>query len=782
MTKLTLFSFSPLAVSLAFLFSPHAMAQQEPQQWVEGKVVNEAGQPIKNAQVHIHGRQYYVYTDAAGNFRIQTPANSELHFAAKGFGDQFVTLSDHQTALSVQLKAGGVERIVVRASGLHQYDLNMSTPVSVLAGDELSRKTAATLGDTLKYEPGVNSSYYGPVASSPILRGLDGPRVRVLSNGLDTADVSRVGPDHAVSAEALTTEQIEVLRGPATLLYGSGAIGGVVNVVDNRIPRQNRSATTQIEGRYGDVSDEKSYALTHDGGTDQFAWHLDGFDRQSSDYQVPEFTNSEGETGTELHNSWLDNSAGNVGMSWLGSQGMIGLSYGHTNSKYGIPGHHHHEDEDATDVALADEAEPAVYAHMKQNRYGMAAELYHPLSGLENLSLNMAYTDFSHSEIEDGAVGTQFGNKVFEGRLSAEHEDISGWHGVTGLHWNQADFSATGEEAFTPDSKNSSYALFVLEEKDIKQFSYQLGGRIEKSHITAKGLDFIDHDNTSLTTNARNDFTATSLSAGLTWHFMPQYNFSASLSRSERAPSASELYANGAHLATNTYELGMAYTLDEDGEIMPNATDLQKEVANNLDLTLRKVEGALTFSASLFYNKVDNFLFLSNTGLTTADLHSDESSDEHSHTDVAIYQFDQQDARLYGGELELKYQLNPQQQVQLFVDTVRAELTQGGNLPRIPPVKLGAVYQYQADSWSSDISWTHYASQTHLSAEETATDAYSMIDVDFNYYLDIAGADVTAFVKLNNLTDELAFVHSSFIKTEAPLPGRNFVVGIKARF
>jgi iron complex outermembrane receptor protein len=231
--------FKPAALALLVSLSLQVQAQS---QAVTGLVVDSQGQPVANAKVHVHGRQQYVYTNASGEFTIQSPLDAELHIAAKGFGDQFVKAD--QTQLKIALTAGGIERIAVSASGLHHYDLEMAHPVSVLSGEALSLKTAPTIGETLKSLPGVHSNYYGPVAASPVIRGLDGPRVKLLSNGLDTGDVSRVGPDHAITADAITTEQIEVLRGPATLLYGSGAIGGVVNVVDNRIPRQLRTPQT----------------------------------------------------------------------------------------------------------------------------------------------------------------------------------------------------------------------------------------------------------------------------------------------------------------------------------------------------------------------------------------------------------------------------------------------------------------------------------------------------------------------------------------------------------
>ena len=565
--------FSTLAALLSLAFS--ASAQQQAQRYT-GVITDNQGQPLKNARVHIHGRQQYVYADEQGRFSIQAPVNAELHISAAGFGDSFVTVGAEQQ-LDVRLTAGGIERIVVAASGIHKYNLEMATPVSVLTGEELSRRTEPTIGETLKYEPGVHANYYGPVASSPVIRGLDGPRVRVLNNGLDTADVSRIGPDHAITADAITAQQIEVLRGPATLLYGSGAIGGVVNVVDNRIPRQLRAnSETKLETRYGDVSNEKTVALNHEGSGDNIAWHFDGFNRDAADYQVPRFINDEGESSSLLENSWAKSQSMTGGISYIGDRGLFGISLGRLESDYGIPGHlpheEQHEDEAAEQGEHDEHAEEAgVFAKLKQNRLSMAGEWYTPLPGVETLSFSAAYTDYQHQEIEDGVPGTTFNNKAVESRLTLEHEDLGGWHGLVGYHLQRSDYRAFGEEAFTPNSISLSHALFVLEEKQFGNLTAQLGGRIERTKHDAGALA-LGHDG-ALVEGISDRFAAISASAGVVWEFVPGFSWALAVSRSERAPSAAELYSNGAHIATSSYELGLAYQLDEDGEILLNTNN-----------------------------------------------------------------------------------------------------------------------------------------------------------------------------------------------------------------
>lgn len=779
--------YSVLAALISLTFS--VSAQQQVQRYT-GVVTDQQGQPLKNARIHLHGRQQYVYADEQGKFSIQAPANAELHISAAGYGDSFVTVGD-ESQLDISLTAGGIERIVVAASGIHKYNLEMATPVSVLATEELSRRTEPTLGETLKYEPGVHANYYGPIASSPIIRGLDGPRVRVMNNGLSTGDVSRIGPDHAITADALTAQQIEVLRGPATLLYGSGAIGGVVNVVDNRIPRQLRAnSETKLETRYVDVSDEKTVALNHEGSGNNIAWHVDGFNRDTADYEVPRFTNDEGESTNTLENSWTQSKALNAGVSLIGDAGLFGISIGRLESDYGIPGQHeeHGEEHGGEDTELDEHAEEeGVFAKLKQNRLSMAGELYTPFAGVETLAFTAAYTDYQHQEIEDGAPGTTFKNKALESRITLEHEAIAGWHGIVGYHLQHADYQAFGEEAFTPDSDSLSHALFALEEKQFGNLTVQLGGRIERTKHSAGAVE-LGHE-AGMVSDLSDTFAALSASAGLVWEFTPGFSWALAVSHSERAPSAAELYSNGAHIATSSYELGLAYQL-HDGEIELSERNVKKETANNVDVTFRSFQGDLTFTYNFFYNKVDDYLYLSNTGLTMEDLEAGHSDAEDIHEEEGhaegnsfpLYQYQQQDATLYGMEFEARYKLSNAQSLNVFFDAVRAKLDGGDYLPRIPPYKTGAGYQYNGLSWSADIGVTHYARQDKVAVNESTTKGYTLVDANINYDFNLAKVDMTAFLRATNLTNELGFVHSSFIKEDAPLPGRALTLGIRAMF
>ncbi len=317
---------------------------------LSGTIIDTNNKPVVGAKVHVHGKEQTQYTNGQGKFTIEIDADSQLHISKPNYLDQRLNITQSQDTVSVTLKPTSIESIVVYASALHSNSLEMTSPVSVIAGDQLKDASAATLGETLKKLPGVSSSYFGPVASSPILRGMDGPRVRVMQNGLDTADVSRVGPDHSVTTESLVAEQVEVLRGPATLLYGSGAIGGVVNVVDSRIPTdQLDKLEGTVEYRFDSVSEGQTAAFTLAGGDDGFNFHFDGLKRDSKDIETPFFTiqeEDEVESFEAIENSFIDAQVFTLGTSYVSDHFTFGVSYSENETEYGIPAHSHAHHED----------------------------------------------------------------------------------------------------------------------------------------------------------------------------------------------------------------------------------------------------------------------------------------------------------------------------------------------------------------------------------------------------------------------------------------------------
>ena len=694
-----------------------------------------------------------------------------------------------------------IEKLIITASPLGRSVLQSSTPVSILSGEELEKNQSATLGETLKSVPGVNSTYFGPVASSPIIRGLDGPRVKVVQNGMDSSDASRVGPDHIATTEASTATQIEVLRGPSTLLYGSGAIGGVVNVVDNRLPKTRQEGLSgRVSALHDTVSNERTVSTDLNGGQDNFAWHLDAFSRKTDDYDVPEFTLEDGDIVDTLENSDIDSQGFTLGAGWIGDDVTLSLAYGRLETDYGIPGHAHddheeHDEEEVHDEDIPEEA--AVFARMKQDRFQSVLDWKNLSGWFTEAHWHNAYTEYQHSEIEGGEVGTTFKNDSIESRLWAKHAAVKGWQGVVGLHYTNSDFSAVGEEAFTPSTDSTSSALFVLEEKSVGNFLWQLGARLE--HVAHKP-DNAFFTNSEVDANFDDvSYTANSLSAGFVYEVDDNQSFAVNYAYSERAPSSAEMFSNGIHISTSTYEVGAGFDLviddsnpdDLEFTLLQSNQVVKKEISNNLDLTYRVQTEHLHANFSVFYNQIDNYLFQQNTGLEFHDHEEDLvgeelAVDEHEEEGLPIYVFSQQDAKLYGFEADVDWHLNDNLRISAFTDFTRAKLThsqdENTDLPRIPSMRLGAELHWEQDNWHAELGATRYSKQDKIATFETQTDGYTIVSAAFNYYLSLDSTDLKFYLKANNLTNKLARVHSSFLKDDAPLPARSFVLGAKVRF
>ncbi|WP_333607446.1 TonB-dependent receptor [Arsukibacterium sp.] len=648
-----------------------------------------------------------------------------------------------------------VERIEVRASGLKRNVVDMAGPVSVLAGEDLLRRTDVSIGETLKYEVGVHANYYGPVASRPVIRGLDGARVQVVHNGMGTGDVSREGPDHTITADAVTAQQIEVLRGPATLLYGSGAIGGVINVVDNRIPQQVPvQSDTIVQSRFATAASERSLSFAHDNGAAQFAWHIDGNVRKGNDYKVPFYQNEDGDSSKRLQNSWSEHQVLNIGTSYIAEQGFIGLSYGVIKTEYGLP------------EGPGEQEEEGEYIKLNQQRVSLASE-YRPGGSLwQSITADIAFTDYDHAEFEEGEAGTEFLSQALELRTTATYELADSWRGIVGYHGNLRDYQALGDETFTPNTDTDSHALFMLHEKRFGEVKLEFGSRYEQlAHQAYELTDSLG------SRDLKQTFNLFSWSFGAVYQLQPNQQLTLSYSQAQRAPAANELYANGIHIGTRSYEIGVGYEVTQNNgavQIVHNPQLATAEQANNIDLGWRGQFASVSANINLFYNQIDNYAFLANLGFEIADF--------------AAYQYQQQDARLHGMEASVSWQLTPEHQLTLIGDTVVARLRDGGYLPRVPAYRLGAEYAYRADNWGGQLGLTHYGKQQRLAENETATAGYTVAEAGINYYLNWQQYELTTFVKLQNLSNRLGFVHSSFIKEDAPLPGRQLVLGLRLAF
>jgi iron complex outermembrane recepter protein len=684
--------------------------------------------------------------------------------------------------------------VEVHATPLADTAETLAIPVDVLAGSKLDEAKAGTLGETVAKLPGVQSSNFGPGVGRPIIRGLDGARVQVLSDGLGSGDVSTVSVDHAVSIEPFLATQIEVLKGPATLLYGSGAIGGAVNVVDGRVPETLPDAPLEgrAELRGGSVNDERTGMVRLDGYAGRFAFHFDALHREAGDYSIPGFAESaahlaeEGETpdpddaGT-LGNSAVRTDSAALGLSWIGDGGFLGASWSLYNTAYGIPGGHAHAHEDhdheAGDDALVDEhaEEGDVHILMDQRRSELRGGI-DDLGPFESLRVKFADTDYTHTEFEGTEIGTVFHNRGREARAELVHAPIAGWKGAFGLQASERDFVAIGDEAFVPGSVSRDTGLFWLGKRDIGPLQLDLGARHDRNRV--------DVDQ-SATASPDRDFKTTSFSAGLGWKVGEALHFNLGLDRAQRAPTAEELYSSGLHVATGGFEFGNAA--------------LGVETAQRIELGMHLHHGPFELQLSAWHARYDDFVYLADT-----DLEVDGSP-------ARVWR--QDNARFSGLEARLDWQIADGDSglwtLGAFADTVRGKLTDasgtemvevqvphgdhfhqeeaqvatGGNLPRIAPSRIGSELRWERDGWRASVGAVRYLRQDDVAAFEDTTPGYTLVDAHVAWHIDTAsGREWEVFVDGSNLTNREARPHTSFLKDVVPLAGRNVVLGVRLFF
>jgi iron complex outermembrane receptor protein len=667
-----------------------------------------------------------------------------------------ITTLGQEAQAQPQDTAAKLSEVTVSASGLQLGSDDMATPVSVLEGDELVRRREGTLGETLNSEPGIQSSHFGAGASRPVIRGMDGPRVQVLSDGSQVQDASTVSPDHAVVAEPLLARQVEVLRGPSALIHGGGAIGGVVNVLDDKIPTAipQKGYEGSAELRLGSAASEKTGAVQLTGGAGNLAVHVEGLARDAGDYRV----GSGWEGGNKVPGSFNRTDSGSLGLSWIGDQGYLGVAYTRQTAKYGLPGHNHsfegchahgdhlhcgsHDGHDHAEDDHGHGAEDVPVVDLRSERWDVRGELRNPFAGFSALRLRAGVTDYQHSEVADGVVATTFRNKAHDVRVELQHAPLAGWRGVFGVQATQRKFSAEGEEAYVQPTETRRTGLFLLEEYQWQQWRFAAALRHERQTVDA------------LNTGLSNSHNGTSASLSAVWKFTPGYALSASWTQARRMPTAEELYAQGLHLATSTYERGN-----------PNLTP---ETAQSFDLALRKTAGDTTFGVSVFHNRVKDYIY----GRTLDALDG-----------LQLLQYSQADATFTGLEAQVRQRLTRNLGVTLFGDVVRAKLDAGGDLPRIPAARAGLRLDANWQAWDGLVEWVQMARQNRVADFETPTPGYGMLNLGVTYNSRLAGGTPwQLYVKGNNLTDRLGYAHTSFIKNAAPLMGRNITVGVKVSF
>ncbi len=618
--------------------------------------------------------------------------------------------------------------------------LQVLTPTKVLSGNELRAKLASNLGDTLSSELGLSASSFGAGASRPIIRGLDGPRIKVLQNGMTVADVSSVSNDHAVATEAASAQQIEILRGPASLLYGSGAIGGLVNVIDNRIPTQrNQEALSEVGLRYGSANQEKSLDLSLERNYQDWGLHLDANKRKADNYSLPGNTGLN-LAGNRLPSSYAEEQHAGLGLAWQQSWGYLGAALHTMNEKYGIP--------------TAEQA----FIDMRQHRLDLAGHWHAAEKDSHQLNFKLSGTDYEHTEnTPDGNPVTRFKNRYWESRFDYIHPVWNGWRGNLGWQTETQKFSAlsvaTGRADSVPVSRSESMALFAVEQKEWQNFLFSVGMRLEKVERKPEG-EF-----------RRRDFSLRSFSAGAIYSLGDGYSLGLSTALAERAPTVEELYSAGPHEASASFDLGNA--------------NLKKERSRNLELSLQKTAGLWRWRINTYLNQIDDYVYGRFDGVRV-----DEAGEVSEDGEFQRRYWSQGKARLHGAEAELSYNLSGQGwSWRAFADRARGTLVDQGNLPLQPADRIGLDLFYKDGPLQTGASLLHAQQQNRLASfEHYQTPAYTRLDMNLSYSQNLAQAQVTWFVQLKNALNQDIRIATSLLKETVPQMARNLQVGVKLQF
>ncbi len=653
-----------------------------------------------------------------------------------------------------------VQEIVITASPLGRSISDVAVPASVLQGEALRSELAPTLGETLSTEPGVNSSYFGPGASRPVIRGQDADHIRVLQNGVGTIDASAASPDHAVSLEPINVRRIEIIRGPAALLYGPTGVGGVVNVIDNRIPEEpiERLASGALEGRGDSTSDLGGGAALLEGGIGGFAYHLDGFGRKSDDLRIRGFARSArlraleplpddgAEEEDRLPNSAIETTGGTVGGAYHWGWGYFGVAPSLYNSNYGTV------------------AEKAVTIDLKQRRLDLAGALTQPIRGFRTVRTKLGLSDYEHTELEGTEVGTVFKNEGYDGRLEVLHEPLGPFEGALGFQSARSDFSALGAEAFLPPTLTNTQAGFVFEELDLELVRLQFGGRIDYEDVEVNTA-------ANFGPGSSKSFTNGSAAAGAVYSPFEDWALSFSIGYTERPPIAQELFANGPHVATAAFEVG------------DRNLDVERSVG--VDFSISRTAGPVTGRIGGFYNRFDDYITLVRTGELTEPEPPAEAREREE--PLPIFEYRNLAADFVGFEAELMlhaFESDPHHlDVALRADYVRAENRDDDEpLPRISPLRFGGSLLYHGAALDAHLEILRVRRQDRVPAGDLPTDGYTMLNVGVGYPIVVGPVTLDGFVRGNNLLDEEARNAVSFLKDIAPLPGRGVAGGARVTF
>ncbi|MFI3180715.1 MAG: TonB-dependent receptor [Methylococcales bacterium] len=662
-----------------------------------------------------------------------------------------------------------LDDMIVSAPFVESVD-DSAHPITILDGAELRSKVGSTLGETLQNELGVTNQSFGSGVGIPVIRGQSGSRVKVLQNSLGNNDASSLSADHATGVDPIIAERVEILRGPSTLLYGSGAMGGIVNVIDNRIPEKmfDKVIGGAGEQRYDSATDESSSALKVEGGKNNFAYHVDGFYRDAGNTSIGGAAIDEARArqhdpsfnavpAGELQNSYgfTDNTqsrarGGSAGFSMIGDVGLIGAAINQTERNYGIPPDGH--------------GETPVHVEMKQTKYDFKSQLNNPFAFIEKAKLKFGYTDYAHTEFDGNVAGTVFLNQSYESRFELEHAPIlKNNKGILGFQSTNSTFQGLGEEGkIVPKSDIATYGIFNVESLKVGAVTYELGGRAESTQITPEGRNDVSYIPLSGSTSAM-------------WQMNSQNKLSLAFTHSQRAPQIQELFSDGFHHATRSYEVGNA--------------NLEKELSNNLDLGYQFDASWVQADFNFFHNWVSDYIYQQRDSaqLFNAEDGGFVAKDFDCVECFPLLHSEQQAAIFKGFEAKTVFPLLNNKfgsvDLTLFGDYTRGTFDKGGNVPRMPSLRYGTQLSYEKNAFSGNVRLTRGEEQTNSGENETTTPAYLLLNIGTQYKIaSFAKSEILLFAKGKNLLDENIRSSVSYLRNFAPEAGRSAEVGIRLSY
>lgn len=720
-----------------------------------------------------------------------------LAVARAAFAQEAVT----PAASATPSRTAETERVVVTGGAIEQSETDKAQSVTILNENALKQSAAPSLGDTLSNEPGIAGSGFAPGASRPVIRGQADNRIRVLNNGTEVFDVSNLSPDHAPSVSPLLSQSIEVVRGPATILFGSGAIGGVVNVTDSVIPVEQPSTALsgEIDGRFNSADIERSGAISLTlSPAPHWVLHGQFSYLRTDDRRIPGFALDEriqglltpaqaagrgfgGNPEGTVPNTFVETKDYGVGASYVWDKGYIGASFSQFLSKYGVP----------DDPEVDDPTVPPTRVHIDVDKRQLNARssIVDPFPWFSTVNAKFVYTDYKHDEIEDDEIGSTFKTSGVDSRLELVQKPVGILSGSIGGQFFYKELSVLGADAFLQPTQTTQIALFLFEELKLNdKVRLQLGARVEHQNVH---IDNADPALTSLTSPDQVDqnFLPVSGAAGILYDFAQGWQLAINGTYSQRAPTAEELFARGPHDATFQFLVG------------DPTLDVEKNVG--VDVSLRKTAGVVTGTISGFYNRYDGFIDFTPTGAFEDDLR--------------VFVYTPKTAEFYGGEAKVDFHLlpltltEPQSEEATDSKSVRSVITKNENgeprknpndlflrlqadyvhaadldtgepLPRITPMRYSASLNYESEKWNASIEGQRVDAQNRVAPFETTTPGYTFLNASIGYKFRTGRTYNYIYVKGTNLTNEEARDHLSFLKEVLPLAGRGVAVGFRTTF